>query len=103
MNNNNCICISLRKATNNILKLYDNKLSILDIKIIKHSTLKSIQDLGSPNVNELSQKLIRERTTILKNLTKLKNLGLMSYRKKININSKLLVLLLMVKKKLGKA
>ena len=98
MNNTNCICISLRKATNNISKLNDNKLSILDIKITKYSTLKRIQDLGNPNVNELSQKIIRQRTTILQNLTKLKNLCLMSYRKKININAKLLVLLLMVKK-----
>ena len=72
MNNKPCMCISLRKAANNISKLYDNELSLIDIKITQYNALKNIQALGNPSVNELSKKLDLERTTILRNLDKLK-------------------------------
>ena len=81
MNYLTCMCISLRKAANNISKLYDNELSVLDIKITQYSMLKNIQSLGNPSVNELSKKLDLERTTILRNLDKLKKMGLISYKK----------------------
>ena len=76
-----CVCISLRKAANHISKLYDHELSALDIKITQYSTLKNIQDLGNPTVHELSRKLDLERTTVLRNLDKLKKIDLISYKK----------------------
>ena len=81
MNDISCICISLRKAANHISKLYDHELSSLDIKITQYSTLKNIQDLGNPTVHELSRKLDLERTTVLRNLDKLKKIDLISYKK----------------------
>ena len=81
MNDISCICISLRKAANHISKLYDHELSPLDIKITQYSTLKNIQDLGNPTVYELSRKLDLERTTVLRNLDKLKKIDLISYKK----------------------
>ena len=81
MNDISCICISLRKAANHISKLYDHELSALDIKITQYSTLKNIKDLGNPTVNELSRKLDLERTTVLRNLDKLKKIDLISYKK----------------------
>ena len=81
MNNISCICISLRKAANHISKLYDHELSALDIKITQYSTLKNIQDLGNPTVHELSRKLDLERTTVLRNLDKLKKIDLICYKK----------------------
>lgn len=81
MNDISCICISLRKAANHISKLYDHELSALDIKITQYSTLKNIQDLGNPTVHELSRKLDLERTTVLRNLDKLKKIDLISYKK----------------------
>ena len=81
MNDIPCICISLRKAANHISKLYDHELSALDIKITQYSTLKNIQDLGNPTVHELSRKLDLERTTVLRNLDKLKKIDLISYKK----------------------
>ena len=81
MNDISCICISLRKAANHISKLYDHELSSLDIKITQYSTLKNIKDLGNPTVHELSRKLDLERTTVLRNLDKLKKLDLISYEK----------------------
>ncbi|MDC1356863.1 MarR family winged helix-turn-helix transcriptional regulator [Pseudomonadota bacterium] len=81
MNDISCICISLRKAANHISKLYDHELSSLDIKITQYSTLKNIQDLGNPTVHELSRKLDLERTTVLRNLDKLKKIDLIYYKK----------------------
>ena len=81
MNDIPCICISLRKAANHISKLYDHELSALGIKITQYSTLKNIQDLGNPTVHELSRKLDLERTTVLRNLDKLKKVDLISYKK----------------------
>lgn len=81
MNDFSCVCISLRKAANHISKLYDHELSALDIKITQYSTLKNIQDLGNPTVHELSRKLDLERTTVLRNLDKLKKIDLISYKK----------------------
>ena len=81
MDDISCICISLRKAANHISKLYDHELSALDIKITQYSTLKNIQDLGNPTVHELSRKLDLERTTVLRNLDKLKKIDLISYKK----------------------
>ena len=81
MNDISCICISLRKAANHISKLYDYELSALDIKITQYSTLKNIQYLGNPTVHELSRKLDLERTTVLRNLDKLKKIDLISYKK----------------------
>ena len=94
MNDISCICISLRKAANHISKLYDHELSALDIKITQYSTLKNIQDLGNPTVNELSRKLDLERTTVLRNLDKLKKIDLISYKK--NDISKIKVITLTV-------
>ena len=81
MDDFSCVCISLRKAANHISKLYDHELSALDIKITQYSTLKNIQDLGNPTVHELSRKLDLERTTVLRNLDKLKKIDLISYKK----------------------
>ena len=103
MNDKLCMCISVRKAANNISKLYDHELSILDIKITQYSVLKNIQDLGNPNVNELSRKLDLERTTVLRNLDKLKKMDLISYKKN-NINKiKIINLTVNGKKKLNEA
>ena len=81
MNDISCICISIRKAANHISKLYNHELSALDIKITQFSTLKNIQDLGNPTLHELSRKLDLERTTVLRNLDKLKKVDLISYKK----------------------
>ena len=94
MNDLTCMCISLRKAANNISKLYDNELSVLDIKITQYSALKNIQALGNPSVNQLSKKLDLERTTVLRNLDKLKKMNLISYKK--NDISKIKVITLTV-------
>ena len=97
------MCISLRKAANNISKLYDSELSVLDIKITQYSTLKNIQVLDNPSVNELSKKLDLERTTVLRNLNKLKNMDLISYKKNDVYKVKVISLTVNGRKKLYEA
>ena len=103
MNSIPCICISIRKAANNISKLYDRELSVLHIKITQYSALKNIQALGNPSVNELSKTLDLERTTVLRNLDKLKKMDLISYKKNDVYKVKVISLTVNGKKKLNEA
>ena len=103
MNDTSCMCISIRKAANHISKVYDHELSVLDIKITQYSTLKNIQALGNPSVNELSKKLDLERTTVLRNLEKLKKMDLISYKKNDVYKVKVISLTVNGRKKLNDA
>ena len=103
MNDTSCMCISIRKAANHISKVYDHELSVLDIKITQYSALKNIQALGNPSVNELSKKLDLERTTVLRNLDKLKKMDLISYKKDDVYKVKVVSLTVNGRKKLNDA
>ena len=103
MNDTSCMCISIRKAANHISKVYDHELSVLDIKITQYSALKNIQALGNPSVNELSKKLDLERTTVLRNLDKLKKMDLISYKKNDVYKVKVISLTVNGRKKLNDA
>ena len=103
MNDISCMCISIRKAANHISKLYDHELSVLDIKITQYSALKNIQALGNPSINELSKKLDLERTTVLRNLDKLKKMDLISYKKNDVYKVKVISLTVNGRKKLNDA
>ena len=103
MNDTSCMCISIRKAANHISKVYDHELSVLDIKITQYSALKNIQALGNPSVNELSKKLDLERTTVLRNLDKLKKMDLISYKKNDIYKVKVISLTVNGRKKLNDA
>jgi len=97
------MCISIRKAANHISKVYDHELSVLDIKITQYSALKNIQALGNPSVNELSKKLDLERTTVLRNLDKLRKMDLISYKKNDLYKVKVISLTVNGRKKLNDA
>ena len=103
MNDTSCMCISIRKAAKHISKVYDHELSVLDIKITQYSALKNIQALGNPSVNELSKKLDLERTTVLRNLDKLKKMDLISYKKNDVYKVKVISLTVNGRKKLNDA
>jgi len=103
MNDTSCMCILIRKAANHISKVYDHELSVLNIKITQYSALKNIQALGNPSVNELSKKLDLERTTVLRNLDKLKKMDLISYKKNDVYKVKVISLTVNGRKKLNDA
>ena len=103
MNDTSSMWISIRKAANRISKVYDDELSVLDIKITQYSALKNIQALGNPSVNELSKKLDLERTTVLRNLDKLMKMDLISYKKNDVYKVKVISLTVNGRKKLNDA
>ena len=66
--NFSCKCIRLRKASNNLTRIYDSALVKIDQKITQFSTLKNIQKLGKTNIRYLSSELELDRTTVLRNV-----------------------------------
>ena len=76
-----CNCIAIRQASNNLTRLYNGYLSEIDLKITQYSTLKNINYLRKTTVNELSNNLKLERSTVLRNLDKLKKMNLIVYEK----------------------
>ena len=73
-----CKCISLRKASKNLTKIYDSALIKVDLKITQFSTLENIHKLGKTNIMDLSSELELDRTTVLRNVEKLIEMDLVS-------------------------
>ena len=76
IHNTFCNCISLRKASNNLTKIYDSALAKVDLKITQFSTLRNVQKLGKTNISDLSYLLELDRTTVLRNIKKLIKMNL---------------------------
>ena len=101
--NTPCNCISLRKASNNLTKIYDTALAKVGIKITQFSTLRNIQKLGKTNISDLSNLLELDRTTVLRNIEKLIKMNLISYKYEQDNKNKIIQLTTVGKKKLIKA
>ena len=84
-----CNCINLRKASNNITKIYDTALAKVELKITQFSTLRNIQKLGKINLSDLSYLLELDRTTVLRNIKKLVEMDFVSYNYENNSKNKL--------------
>ena len=78
--NFSCKCIGLRKASNNLTKIYNSALIKVDLKITQFSTLKNVQKLGKTNISDLAYLLELDRTTVLRNIEKLIKMNLISYK-----------------------
>ena len=98
-----CKCISLRKASNNLTKIYDSALIKVGLKITQFSTLKNIQKLGKTNIRDLSSELELDRTTVLRNIEKLIEMDLVSYKYENNNKNKIIQLTTIGKSKLREA
>ena len=83
--NFSCKCIHLRKASNNLTKIYDSALIKVNLKITQFSTLKNIQKLGKTNIRDLSSELELDRTTVLRNIEILIKIDLVPYKYKMII------------------
>ena len=90
--NFSCKCIRLRKASNNLTKIYDSALIKVGLKITQFSTLKNIQKLGKTNIRDLSSELELDRTTVLRNIEKLIEMDLVSYKYENDDKSKIIQL-----------
>ena len=101
--NFSCKCIRLRKASNNLTKIYDSALIKVGLKITQFSTLKNIQKLGKTNIRDLSSELELDRTTVLRNIEKLIEMDLVSYKYENDDKNKIIQLTTVGKSKLRKA
>jgi DNA-binding MarR family transcriptional regulator len=101
--NFSCKCIGLRKASNNLTKIYNLALIKVDLKITQFSTLKNIQKLGKTNIRDLSFELELDRTTVLRNIEKLIEMDLVSYKYENDDKNKIIQLTTVGKSKLREA
>ena len=101
--NFSCQCIGLRKASNNLTKIYNSALIKVDLKITQFSTLKNIQKLGKTNIRDLSSELELDRTTVLRNIEKLIEMDLVSYKYENDDKNKIIQLTTVGKSKLREA
>ena len=101
--NFSCKYIRLRKASNNLTKIYDSALIKVDLKITQFSTLKNIQKLGKTNIRVLSSELELDRTTVLRNIEKLIEMDLVSYKYENDDKNKIIQLTTVGKSKLREA
>ena len=93
-----CNCINIRKAINNLTNIYDSALVKVDLKITQFSTLRNVQKLGKTNIRDLSSELELDRTTVLRNIEKLIELDLVSYKYEIDDKNKIIQLTTVCKK-----
>ena len=98
-----CKWIGLRKASNNLIKFYNTALIKVDLKITQFSTLKNIQKLGKTNIRVLSSELELDRTTVLRNIEKLIEMDLVSYKYENDDKNKIIQLTTVGKSKLREA
>mgnify|MGYP005648887695 FL=1 len=91
------------KTSNNLTKIYDSALIKVGLKITQFSTLKNIQKLGKTNIRDLSSELELDRTTVLRNIEKLIEMDLVSYKYENDDKNKIIQLTTAGKSKLREA
>ena len=73
-----CHCTNMRRAARAITRYYDKVLEPSGLKITQYSLLNHLKRLGPLTMNELSKAIRLERTTLVRNLKPLENMGLVS-------------------------
>ncbi len=71
-----CHCINIRRASNSITGFYDDLLAPYHLTLNQFSLLSNIQRIQPCNVRELSDVVRLERTTLVRNLKPLIEVGL---------------------------
>lgn len=99
-----CICTSIRKSSRNISNIYNSYLtkSGLTVNPNQVSILVAISFLENALISEISKNLSMERTTLLRNLNVMKNLGFIEICTAIGRRQKLVKLTLEGKDTLNK-
>ncbi|QJW48714.1 winged helix-turn-helix transcriptional regulator [bacterium BFN5] len=73
-----CHCTNLRRASRAITQYYDEMLEPSGLKVTQYGLLNHIRRLGPLTMNELSQAMRLERTTLVRNLKPLEQMGLVT-------------------------
>lgn len=73
-----CHCTNMRRSSRAITQFYDELLKPSGLKVTQYSLLNHLRRLGPLTMNELSKAIRLERTTLVRNLQPLENIGLVS-------------------------
>jgi DNA-binding MarR family transcriptional regulator len=73
-----CQCTNMRRASRAITQFYDKLLEPSGLKVTQYSLLNHLKRLGPLTMNELSQAIRLERTTLVRNLQLLETVGLVT-------------------------
>lgn len=68
----------MRRSSRAITQFYDEQLEPSGLRVTQYSLLNHLRRLGPLNMNELSKAIRLERTTLVRNLKPLENMGLVS-------------------------
>jgi DNA-binding MarR family transcriptional regulator len=75
MNDEPCLCTSLRQAALAATQIYDEALEPLGLKITMFRLLRRISEAGQPTISELARIVDLDRSTLGRNLRVLERLG----------------------------
>lgn len=75
-----CACFNLRKASRSLTSFYDEQLRELGITTPQFTILMMIEELGESRITPLADELVVDRTTLTRNLDRLKEEGLVQSR-----------------------
>ncbi len=70
-----CNCLNLRRASQAITEVYDERLAPGGLKLSQYSLLKHIREMQPVNVSDLAVKMRLDRTTLVRNLKPLEGKG----------------------------
>ncbi|MDP6353330.1 MAG: MarR family winged helix-turn-helix transcriptional regulator [Alphaproteobacteria bacterium] len=79
MNDTNCVCIKLRRASRAITKVYDDALAQAGINVTQFSQLNAIVRLESPTIGQLAEATHLDRSTLGRNVRVLVRMNLARY------------------------
>lgn len=71
-----CSCTNIRRASRALTQLYDKLLEPSGLKVTQYSLLRHLRHIGPVTMNEFSQAIRLERTTLVRNLKLLETAGL---------------------------
>jgi DNA-binding MarR family transcriptional regulator len=92
MNDEPCLCTSLRQAALAVTQIYDEALEPSGLKITMFRLLRRISDAGEPTISELARIVDLDRSTLGRNLKVLERLGYVQLAGGQDERSKIVVL-----------
>ena len=87
-----CSCTNMRRASRALTQFYDKLLEPSGLKVTQYSLLNHLKRLGPLTMNELSNAIRLERTTLVRNLKILKKMGMVEMNEEENSRARLVYL-----------
>lgn len=84
-----CECTNMRRASRALTQFYDKLLKPSGLKVTQYSLLSHLKRLGPLTMNELSRAIRLERTTLVRNLKLLEQIGLVNTTAEENLQAHL--------------